>query len=998
MIHMRRLLVPFLAAAVLTAACTGGGKPKEKAAAVKTDPMYLVSDRATFISTGQKQGDWYWLNQQKQQARWDFSALPSPLTDLVTQFRVLVPKGTDVARFYVSFGTKGSGDHVLGRAVVALPVVQTNATTGESLAAFDATIPADLLPEGMKSLWVAASLEDESGTKPPIDAEVAFRKESVRFAPLRLPASSEKPVPDDTTSTTGSTGVTTETAAAERRQPHPTTSTPASPFTSDGDLISGWYWLRDSAHTQSGTWAMAAPTASGNFTLDLEVLATSRVSGPPGVDARFYLSYGPIPDTRDKASIPTTLVKLPNISPANDPVGYTCKGSITLSRSVIPHGTRQMWVRITRADASGAGTVSEHIAVNAGSVRLGMGGGGATPTTGTTGTTLPTGASPTSTTGAGADSATFSCDDGALSASAFAPIESAARWWSDDQGVRWFLLRTLPYDLTQLPESYVPINQSATWTFHALPAGAGDVRVRFTIPIAELLVQGHPITPAAYTFKLMYGAIPAPGSGRINGPDPVAVALTQATPRRLPTARPIKQALSASSWQPYAIYQGEATVPRAALNGAAGYWLRLALADPTSSDYARAQAALNQQSAQVCTGGLATTSLDATPTTPTPTVTWSSSARTLTSSTSIFTDLATDPDGDGLNQSFENAAADLVNPVLEFDEAEEWLTHRTEHPATMLVDVTPWPSYKNVKYVVFAFLTTYAYDAGFGVTWNDLALTSGGLKPIWVRLGYEEHRGDSEKVYEAYRVVDDRHLRLDWVATSAHDDGTLHNAVWSATGQLPNVGNVTVVNVNSASTSVETENWSAALEFGGPQGQLLVYPGRDKHAVYPTKAACEAVTLVRVRYTSYVASGLDAVVSYFGFGDVVPTTITVPVHETCGWDPLIDLSDFGDDSRYLGNGHWRLTIFNVGEPGNWLVDSLSDAAGWRGLTTTKIAALTGKYPGEHVWTGLNLTTDFCGGLPVQTGDHTYPSACSGRPGAKYDSPPAALAALMTNAP
>ncbi len=79
------------------------------------------------------------------------------------------------------------------------------------------------------------------------------------------------------------------------------------------------------------------------------------------------------------------------------------------------------------------------------------------------------------------------------------------------------------------------------------------------------------------------------------------------------------------------------------------------------------------------------------------------------------------------------------------------------------------------------------------------------------------------------------------------------------------------------------------------------------------------------------------------------------VRETCGYDPLIDLGDFDGDSHYLGDGHWRLSLFNVGEPGNWLVDSLSDSAGWRGLSQAQLIDLMNKYPNEHVWTGLTVS-------------------------------------------
>ncbi len=177
-------------------------------------------------------------------------------------------------------------------------------------------------------------------------------------------------------------------------------------------------------------------------------------------------------------------------------------------------------------------------------------------------------------------------------------------------------------------------------------------------------------------------------------------------------------------------------------------------------------------------------------TTSSPTVSWDKTTKILTSSSSVFTDPATDLDGDGINQSFENTASALVEPILEFDEDEDWVDRRGDWPASMLVDVTPWPSYADVKYVLFEYLTTYAYDSGAGANLTALQLAGVDVNKVRVRLAIEEHRGDSEKIYEAYRVVDCTHLRLDWVMTSAHDDGTVHNAVWSPHRQRCNVGHL----------------------------------------------------------------------------------------------------------------------------------------------------------------------------------------------------------------
>ncbi len=307
------------------------------------------------------------------------------------------------------------------------------------------------------------------------------------------------------------------------------------------------------------------------------------------------------------------------------------------------------------------------------------------------------------------------------------------------------------------------------------------------------------------------------------------------------------------------------------------------------------------------------------------------------------------------------------------------MAFRSRLTMAAFVHVRPWPSYRDVQYVLFEYLPTFAFDGGVGVTFSDFG-------DDWVRLGIEWHRGDSEKVYLAYRVVDDRHLTLDEVFTSAHDDGTMHNGRWDASVSTDNTGNVTVLDAGDVTRTVETEQMSGSLEFDA-SGRLLVYPSRNKHAMYPSKSTCEAVTLVKLR----VSATLWNPFSWYATGtELLGGKVEVPFTETCGYDPI--LSRTYDDARYLGNGRWRLDVFNVGEPGNWVVDSLWSPTGWRGLTADQVAKLSNRFPNESVWTG-HLGSDptlFCGGLDTTMGDYTYPEDCSGRLGAKYDEPPKAL--------
>ncbi len=153
--------------------------------------------------------------------------------------------------------------------------------------------------------------------------------------------------------------------------PAPSPSTvDASSFVSGGDPVAGWFWLRDAAHVAAATWTFAPLPASGDLTFVVEVLATDDVDGARDLDARFYFAWGPAaPDPSGDwyGRLPVTL---PNVSPADDPVGYTCRGTVTVPRSTIGAATA-LTVRIGRDDVRGElPPIDLHVAVNADSVKL----------------------------------------------------------------------------------------------------------------------------------------------------------------------------------------------------------------------------------------------------------------------------------------------------------------------------------------------------------------------------------------------------------------------------------------------------------------------------------------------------------------------------------------------------------------------------------------------------------------------------------------------------
>ena len=156
-------------------------------------------------------------------------------------------------------------------------------------------------------------------------------------------------------------------------------------FATDGDEISGWWWLRDDAGAQKATWAFFALPAGDPIRLDLSLLATDTYNGGPNVPADFYLSYGSI--VNGSAVSPSDgdlhAVHLRNTSPPGDPVGYTATGTYDIPASALVPGAIGLWVRIGRLGPTEP-LIATHVAVRADSVSIeglppGGGGPGVTP-------------------------------------------------------------------------------------------------------------------------------------------------------------------------------------------------------------------------------------------------------------------------------------------------------------------------------------------------------------------------------------------------------------------------------------------------------------------------------------------------------------------------------------------------------------------------------------------------------------------------------------------
>ena len=476
-------------------------------------------------------------------------------------------------------------------------------------------------------------------------------------------------------------------------------------------------------------------------------------------------------------------------------------------------------------------------------------------------------------------------------------------------------------------------SQWATWIFDTLPNDS-EVRVIFDLPIDA-------VRPSVASLYAAYGLIGTT-------PD------VSAAPPHLVTLR--VNCVSGTLTGCAAV--GEIAIPYGDLAGAdRGWWVRTTLVDPTettalSNPGLVAPVGLGTAAGAVtlCAGAGTTDfagDVSGPIEPPAVSVSYDAPSRTLESDVSMFVDPATDIDGDGLNQNWENAAIQLANPIVEVDEQELWLNYYQQVPTVNFVEATLWPSYANPQYVVLGYATTWGYDPGGGVT-----------QPVVFTL--ESHRGDAERVWEAWRIVDSQHARLEWVNSSAHGGENFHGGVWHASDRQCNVANVAERPDRADVQYVEAI--CANLGFDD-QGRLVVFASQDKHAVYPTREACEDVTLVAT------AGGLPV------WG------------EDCGWDPapLLGWSDDDFDGGYQGGGRWLFNAYNVGEPGYELVDLLDEPTTWHGLTAGQVQELTGAYPTEAVWSGHDRSgSHFCGGLdageelPIEWAeDPEMPENCTG---------------------
>jgi hypothetical protein len=268
-----------------------------------------------------------------------------------------------------------------------------------------------------------------------------------------------------------------------------------------------------------------------------------------------------------------------------------------------------------------------------------------------------------------------------------------------------------------------------------------------------------------------------------------------------------------------------------------------------------------------------------------------------------------DDDHDGLMDSWENWAAEALNPLLVLDEEEDWLENRDD-PVANFVRVTPVENGEGKMFILFLYAITWQKDYGRFEDGIDLY----NFLPLGTDIESQAHAGDVERIILVYDYdpAYPRDLVFSMVYTSAHGGATEHSAVWSATGETYNFGHIAM---QDGTDSGVLDPMPASLEIGffGPN----FYVSEDKHAIYPTAQVCEWASLVFI-------------------GDTLET-----IGEDCD-----------------GGGEFRFHVYNVGELDYPLLDDIS------GIFPPE----AGTQP-EFIWSDPDHL--FCGGLACTNHSPNY---------------------------
>lgn len=886
-----------------------------------------------FTSDGDYINGWWWLRDADHHASatWNFSDIPAGTADIVINFEVLAtdrPDGSGGfnASFYVSYGPVPEERQTdipseLVNLTNAGLEVDPNGYTSRGIF----TIPRANLPPGTDRIWMRISREDSQGLQPPIELHIAFMQTSVTFSEGSTDIGDSDSQEDAILITSGSY---TGSLDAQDTEDWLTLYVGAKQVVSmeaqvpaDAEFKATLYDpgmnqkeqaipVETEALPHGITLAhIAADDAAGWWYLKFE-----QVSG----EGEYHFTILPVDQqdagqAGDAGDVPTAARSIENGTYAgivmhDDPVDYYRIGlfpgenaNVELTSAWFPDdtwfGSTGLKIELYRANGSpwkaaytdqGRASLSANNSGDSFSavflaVRFTTGHGGPYHL-----------------------DITFS----GLSACRGLTAQANAFYTSGPASQGWYWLQDPGFLHT------------ATWLFNVNPSGQADYRFKVSLPIKS--PDGASGAPSG-NFQAMYGPIPATETEQISGTMPVTLQ-TQVEPETITGYTGV----------------GEFTIPRAALqSGTRGFWIRIyrinwaLVGQPAVADLG-----VDQSAIQLCLGDQAGTVLTSPDPQPLAVVNLDPDSHILTSDTPIFVDPGSDPDGDGLNQNWEIAAANAINPITELDEGETWLYNRDSQHVVNFVRVYPYPSVPTLlapRYIIFSYLQTWSMDYG-----KEVILPNS--PPVYMA----RHRGDSERILMAWKVLDNNRIEFGWVYTSAHsNEATDHSGIWNANYSTCNYGNIS----NEYNNVIAREKMCSSLEYDPSSGRLVVYAARDKHGIYVNNDLCNNVILANIAGTHQ--------------------------GEFCGWDPGWDddwsEGDFaGDHPRYQGSGRWLFTVYNVGEPDNYLINSMSPPA----------MSLSDTFPNESVWDGNATSTgDFCGGMTIAL---YIPPACSGRIGSKYE--------------
>jgi hypothetical protein len=147
----------------------------------------------------------------------------------------------------------------------------------------------------------------------------------------------------------------------------PTGETSSGPcrFISNGDLISDWYWLRDSDYTAYGEWDCQGLATDQDMTINLQTLVTNQGGGGSGYSSPVKVTY--TNPTSDQSQTVQVYLQnpLPSPSPADSHgAGYPTTGYLVIPRAYLG-AEGALRIRLERFSPN-----PYHVAVNANTVNL----------------------------------------------------------------------------------------------------------------------------------------------------------------------------------------------------------------------------------------------------------------------------------------------------------------------------------------------------------------------------------------------------------------------------------------------------------------------------------------------------------------------------------------------------------------------------------------------------------------------------------------------------